>query len=286
MFGEDLTPHSNNRLSRPVLRRPCSEKDACGPLQYRQDARSVEELMFPIQNAVPTRYPAIATWLLIGINCGVFLFQLSLSPAELDQFVQRFALVPARYSSGAGDLAPSDYLPFFMMMFLHGGWLHLIFNMWTLWLFGAAVEDRLGHIPYLFFYVACGLLAAATHTALNPNSAVPALGASGAIAGVMGCYVRMFPFARIVVVIPILFLPLFFEMPALVFVGIWFLLQVLQGTVELLTPFASGGVAWWAHVGGFLAGLVFGPLLAALRRSYRPYYADEGVFGFNPRGTR
>jgi membrane associated rhomboid family serine protease len=242
--------------------------------------------MFPIQNAVPTRYPAVATWSLIGINCGVFLYQLGLSPAELDQFLQHFALVPARYSYDAGELAPSDYLPFFTMMFLHGGWLHLIFNMWTLWLFGAAVEDRLGHIRYLFFYVACGLLAAATHVALNPNSAVPALGASGAIAGVMGCYVRMFPFARIVVVIPILFLPLFFEMPALVFVGIWFLLQVLQGTAELLAPFASGGVAWWAHVGGFLAGLAFGPLLAASRRSYRPYYADEGVFGFNTRGTR
>jgi membrane associated rhomboid family serine protease len=240
--------------------------------------------MFPIQNAAPTRYPAIATWVLIGINVAVFLIELSLSPSDLDQLLQRFALLPARYAQG-DELAPSDYLPFFTMMFLHGGWLHLIFNMWTLWLFGAAVEDRLGHIRYLAFYVACGLLAAATHAALNPNSTVPSLGASGAIAGVMGCYVRMFPFARIVVVVPILFLPLFFEMPALIFVGIWFLLQVLQGTAEVLAPFASGGVAWWAHVGGFLAGLAFGPLLAAPRVSYRPYYADEGVFGFNPQGS-
>ena len=121
----------------------------------------------------------------------------------------------------------TDYLPFVSNMFLHGGWLHLIVNMWTLWLFGRAVEDQLGSGRYLAFYFACGILASITYAALNPNSTVPALGASGAIAGILGCYMRFFPFSRIVVLIPILFIPLFFEVPAMLFAGLWFLFQIL-----------------------------------------------------------
>jgi membrane associated rhomboid family serine protease len=244
--------------------------------------------MIPIRNAVPCRYPPVVTWLLIATNCLVFLLQNSLSPVELEEFLRDFALIPARYTAvlayGESDLTAADLVPFFTMMFLHGGWLHLIFNMWTLWLFGSTVEDRLGRGRYLAFYLACGVAASIAHVAFNPTSIVPALGASGAIAGVLGCYMRLFPLARVVVVVPILFIPLFFEVYAFVFVGLWFLIQIFQGTLELLLPTSGGGVAWWAHVGGFVAGLTLGPLLVQSARRYRAYYPDEGVLGFDTAG--
>ena len=194
--------------------------------------------MIPIRNAVPSRYPPVVTWMLIAINCLVFLFQDSLGPDELELFLRQFALIPARYSeafaSGETDLDAADILPFISMMFLHGGWLHLILNMWTLWLFGPTIEDRMGHARYLAFYLACGLAASVAHVMFNPTSIVPALGASGAIAGILGCYMRLFPLARVVVVVPILFIPLFFEVYAYVFIGLWFLLQLLGSMAELL----------------------------------------------------
>jgi membrane associated rhomboid family serine protease len=246
--------------------------------------------MFPIQNAVPCRYPPVVTWALIATNCAVFFFLLSLSPRELDWFLIHFALIPARYftSLAFGNAEPAllDYLPFFTNMFLHAGWLHLILNMWTLWLFGPTIEDRLGPGRYLVFYLVCGVLASVTHAAFNSTSTVPALGASGAIAGVLGCYVRLFPFARVVVLIPILFLPLFFEVYAFVFVGLWITVQVLQGTAELFAPSTGGGVAWWAHIGGFVAGLTFVTLLTRSKQRYRTHYGDEGILGFTPLGRR
>jgi membrane associated rhomboid family serine protease len=153
--------------------------------------------MIPIRNAVPSRYPPVITWMLIAINCVVFLFQDSLSPDELELLVHQFALIPVRYSevlaSGDTDLAAVDILPFFLMMFLHGGWLHLIFNRWTLWLFGPTIEDRLGHGRYLAFYLAC-LAASVAHVIFNPTSIVPALGASAqspAFSGATcGCFHR------------------------------------------------------------------------------------------------
>jgi membrane associated rhomboid family serine protease len=244
--------------------------------------------MIPIRNAVPTRYPPVITWMLIATNCLVFLFQNSLSPDELLLFLSQFALIPARYSealaSGGIDLSAVDIVPFFTMMFLHGGWLHLILNMWTLWLFGSAIEDRMGHGRYLAFYLACGFAASLVHVTFNPTSIVPALGASGAIAGILGCYMRLFPLARVVVVVPILFIPLFFEVYAYAFVGLWFLLQIVGSIADLLQPSSSGGVAWWAHVGGFVAGLILGPLLLRSERRYRVYYPDEGTLGFDTRG--
>jgi membrane associated rhomboid family serine protease len=246
--------------------------------------------MIPIQNAVPNRYPPVVTWALILSNCVVFLFQESLNPLELQKFLARFALIPARYfeiiAYADAHLTPADFVPFVTMMFLHGGWLHLIFNMWTLWLFGPAIEDRLGHGRYLAFYLACGLAASLAHLAFNLASKVPAVGASGAIAGVLGCYLGLFPLSRIIVLVPILFLPLFFEVPAFVFIGLWFLLQVFQGTLELLTPSTGGGVAWWAHIGGFITGLLLIPFFQRSAQSYRTYQADEGILGFNPRGLR
>ena len=245
--------------------------------------------MFPIKNAVPTRYPPVVTWLLIGTNCLVFFVQLGLSPGEEEWFIFRFALIPARYFTSlplVSASTPADYLPFLTMMFLHGGWLHLILNMWTLWLFGKVVEDRLGSGRFLVFYLLCGVLAAFAHATFNVTSTVPAIGASGAIAGVLGCYVRLFPTARLVVVVLIIIIPFFFEVPAILYVGFWFLMQILQGTVDLFMSSTGGGVAWWAHIGGFVAGLVLVPLFAQSEQRYRRYYPDEGVLGFDPWGRR
>jgi membrane associated rhomboid family serine protease len=246
--------------------------------------------MIPIKNAVPSRYPPVVTWALIATNFVVFLFQESLSPLDLQRFVDHFGLIPARYAElfayGGMTLEPADFLPFVTMMFLHGGWLHIIFNMWTLWLFGPTVEDRLGHGRFLVFYLTCGIAASVAHILFNFTSTVPALGASGAIAGVLGCFMGLFPLARIVVVVPILFIPLFFEVPAFVFVGLWFLIQLFQGAVELILPASGGGVAWWAHIGGFVAGLALIPFLQRAERGYRLYQNDEGVLGFNQWGHR
>jgi membrane associated rhomboid family serine protease len=240
--------------------------------------------MIPIRTTAPTRYPAFVTWTLIGINCFVFFVQLGLTPAELEEFLLRFALIPARYYLQPA-LTPEDFIPFITMMFLHGGWLHLIMNMWMLWLFGPAVEDRLGHGRFLLFYLGCGIAAALAQMTSDLTSVVPALGASGAIAGVLGCTMAMLPLSRVIVVVPILFLPLFFEVHAVVFIGIWFLFQILQGTMAFLEP-SEGGVAWWAHIGGFVAGLLIGPMLRQPERRYRAYQPDEGILGFDTWGGR
>jgi membrane associated rhomboid family serine protease len=241
--------------------------------------------MVPLMNTIPSRHPAVMTYTLIAINCAVFLFQVGLSPRELEHFVYTFALIPAHYLAplpyGEADLALSDYLPFVTMMFLHSGWMHLIFNMWSLYLFGRTVEDRLGPGRYLAFYLACGVLASMTHAVFNPTSLAPTLGASGAIAGVMGCFIRLFPWARIIVLVPVIFVPLFFELPATVFIGLWFAVQVLQGVTELFTTSAGTGVAWWAHIGGFVCGAAFGSLLTPPHQRGRTYYPDAGVLGFN-----
>jgi membrane associated rhomboid family serine protease len=215
------------------------------------------------------------------------LFQISLSPTELDALLSIFALIPARYSAPSpyGDAsALIDYLPFVSNMFLHAGWLHLILNMWTLWLFGPIVEDRLGSARYLVFYVACGLFASIMHVIFNPTSTIPALGASGAIAGVLGSFIILFPMAKLVIMIPILFFPLFLEIPAIVFAGLWFLMQMVQGTAELFMSPGTGGVAWWAHIGGFVGGLALTPVLRRSKQRYRTYYSDEGILGFTPSG--
>jgi membrane associated rhomboid family serine protease len=244
--------------------------------------------MIPVFNTAPVRFPPVVTWGLIAANCAIFLFQLGMPLAELELFLTWYGLVPARYFGafpyGQHDGGLADYLPFLTNMFLHGGWLHLITNMWTLWLFGPAVEDRLGTLRYIALYLVSGVFASFVHAASNPLSTVPTVGASGAIAGVLGCFLLLFPFARLILLVPVLFLPLFFEVPAVIYIGLWFFLQLLQGTAELLLPVGEAVIAWWAHVGGFVAGLALGVLLRQLRRNFRPFYADEGVLGFTPSG--
>ena len=190
----------------------------------------------------------------------------------LNSFFMTYGVVPVHvYSWPASDQPFSALIqPFFTSMFLHGGWLHLIGNMWYLWIFGDNVEDRLGHIRYLVFYFACGVGAGVVHLLLNPNSMVPSVGASGAIAGVLGAYLVSYPFARILTLVPIFFFFQVIEIPALIVLGLWFVMQFFYGTASLAANSATGGgVAWWAHVGGFVIGII---LVGRLAR--KPRYAS------------
>jgi membrane associated rhomboid family serine protease len=216
-------------------------------------------------------------WLIILANCLVFLFELSTPEHSLVQFFYQYGLVPARYTHPDWalwvGLPVDDYFPFLTSMFLHGGWLHIIGNMWALWIFGDNVEDRMGPIRFLFFYLLCGLAAGFVQWFTHPHSAIPTVGASGAIAGVMGAYLFMFPRARVIVLLPILFFPFFFELPAVTYLGFWALTQVFSGTLSLASPADVGGIAWWAHVGGFGAGILLQFLFR--RRAYRHPSRDE-----------
>ena len=160
-------------------------------------------------------------------------------------------------------------------MFLHAGWLHIVGNMWFLHLFGSTVEDRMGHVRFLFFYLLSGLAANLVFFMVDPHSTIPEFGASGAIAGVMGAYIVMFPKAQILTLIPILFIPFFVHLPAFLYLGIWFLIQVFSGTLSFASHGTGGGVAWWAHIGGFATGVALLPFFRNRKLSYRKPFADE-----------
>lgn len=227
--------------------------------------------MIPLRDTTPSRTFPYINILLIVINVAVFFHELILGRAA-GQFIYTYGLVPRRffYLAERGSSPATQYLPFFTSLFLHGGWLHIIGNMLFLWIFGDNVEDRMGHFKYLGFYLLCGLGAGFIHLYLNASSSAPAIGASGAISGIMGAYFLLFPRARILTLLPIFFFLTLVEVPAFFFIGIWFLLQLARGTFAIIGGY-HGGVAWWAHVGGFLvgAGLVY--LFANRRRRYRNY---------------
>jgi membrane associated rhomboid family serine protease len=242
--------------------------------------------VFPIRDNIPRQHVPVATWLIIGANAAVFAVELMLPGPVLERFVHIFGLVPARFSAwGAGACMTAGCLwPFLTSMFLHGGWLHIIFNMWALWIFGDNVEDQLGHIRFLSFYLVCGIISGVVQVLANLGSALPTIGASGAIAGVLGAYLVLFPFARIIVLFPILFIPLFFTLPAILYIGLWFVLQFASGTAALVSASAAAGsnIAWWAHVGGFAAGVLLHRLFMigrpARRRTYRFDYRPRGAW--------
>jgi membrane associated rhomboid family serine protease len=244
--------------------------------------------MIPIRDNVPSRTAAVVTWGLIAVNAAVFLHELALDPRQLEQFFYLYGVVPARYSHAEwarlAGFPLDDYWPFVTSMFLHGGWLHLISNMWALWIFGDNVEQRMGRGRFLAFYLLTGLAAGLAHLFANIGSTDPTVGASGAIAGVLGAYFILYPHARIIVLFPILFLPLFFELPAVVYLGFWFLSQVYGGTLGGVGPQAVEAVAWWAHVGGFVAGVALHRLFLlppgrAPRGYERDEYGIEGAWG-------
>lgn len=210
--------------------------------------------MIPLRDTIPSSRVPLVNYLLIAANLGVFLYEVSLGE-RLPPFLERHALIPARF---LGDGLPSfrELLTPVTAMFLHGGWMHVLGNLLYLYIFGDNVEDTFGHGRYLLFYLACGVASFAVQIAFQPASAVPNVGASGAIAGVLGAYFFLFPRARVVTLLPLFVFFTVVEIPAVVFLGLWFLIQILSGTVSLGRAAAAGGVAWWAHVGGFVAGIV------------------------------
>ena len=205
--------------------------------------------MFPIRDHNPSGGRPYVVYALIAINVAVFLLQLPYSGdgRVLQAFWGDFALYPADVTF------KGDYTGILTSMFLHAGWMHIGGNMLFLWIFGDNLEDQMGHVGFLIFYLACGILAALAHIYSAPGSTVPAVGASGAIAGVMGGYLLLFPRARVDVVVIIVIFFRVFTLPAWVMLGIWFALQVFGG---FSTPAQGGGVAFWAHAGGFIAGIV------------------------------
>ncbi|MCP3953704.1 MAG: rhomboid family intramembrane serine protease [Desulfobacterales bacterium] len=212
--------------------------------------------MIPVRDTAPSQNYPVVTLALIGVNVMVYLLEMAQGP-ELNRFLHLYGLVPARYTVdriAAYYTLPQQLFAFFSFMFLHGGFWHLLGNMWSLYLFGDNIEDHLGHIRYLVFYILCGLASGLSHMLLNLHSTVATIGASGAIAGVMGAYFLLHPNAKILTLIPILFIPWFIEIPAFIFLGLWFVLQFINAAGSQA---GSGGVAWWAHIGGFVCGMVF-----------------------------
>lgn len=227
--------------------------------------------MIPLRDHAPERnLRPFITWMLVAANISVFAYQTWLgveTPRALAAFMGSFAVIPERVTlalSGDASLV-GGLLPVVTSMFLHGGWLHLLGNVWFLWIFGDNVEDQLGHRKFLLFYLICGVLAAVAQIVADPNSPVPMVGASGAIAGVMGAYLIQFPTARVTVLLPIFVFWTTVQLPAFVMLTAWLGVQVLSGTGG-----GSGGVAWWAHIGGFVAGAAFVlPRLVLQRRGRR-----------------
>jgi membrane associated rhomboid family serine protease len=212
--------------------------------------------MMPVQDLNPTRRFPVLTYALIAINVIVFIWQLSFSPEQLEQVFRSFAIVPAN-ATQLGWFAPETLVDILRSMFFHGGWDHILGNMLYLYLFGDNLEDRLGMIPFLILYFVSGYVAAYAQIAIDPTSTIPMVGASGAIAGVLGGYLIMFPGVKVRGIIPLGRVASMAEWPALYVLGMWFVLQLVNGFAALGAPAAyGGGVAFFAHIGGFVAGLV------------------------------
>lgn len=225
--------------------------------------------MIPLRDSIPSSRPPTLGYALIILNSLVFMLELAMGP-QLDEFIRTFGFVPRNFflNLGQGNL-PASIIPLFTSMFLHGGWLHLIANMWTLYIFGDNVEDTLGRVKFLILYLGSGVIACFAQLLSGPSSPIPMVGASGAIAGVMGAYFSLFPGARVLTLVPVFFFVII-EVPAYVFLGLWFLLQFVSGAFSILGAQAQVGVAFWAHVGGFAAGFLFLRLLAP-GRARRPF---------------
>ena len=231
--------------------------------------------MIPLRDENPSASTPTITRLLIALNVVAFVYELTLG-TDLQPFIYTWALVPARLTLALHfreESLAGPGLTVLTSMFLHGGWLHLIGNMWYLWIFGDNIEDRLGRVRYLFFYLMAGVVAAALHYAMNAGSRMPTLGASGAIAGVLGAYLAAFPRARVITLVPLF--PFFqvMALPAVVVLGLRFVIQAFSGALSLGYG-GGGGVAWWAHIGGFAFGFVGMKFLGATRRRPSEVWED------------
>lgn len=217
--------------------------------------------MIPLKDMTPRRTWPVVTLTLIAANVAVFVHQISLSSRAADAFVVKYGLVPAKIQMA---LAGHHYslmqalIPLITCMFLHAGFLHILGNMWFLWIFGANVEDRLGSLPYVMFYLICGIGSGMAQAAFSWGSHIPSIGASGAISGVLGAYIVFFPGSRILTLVPLFIIFCTARIPAVIFIGLWFVVQFLSGLSSLgaTNAAAGGGVAWWAHVGGFMLGVL------------------------------
>ena len=261
--------------------------------------------MFPFHCDNPTYRTAFITWAIIGINVAIFIGFLRMNPYDREFAVQKRGFIPARVGLALkgeslevsrkllvqqnpphgpiGVAIQKVQLPasrgaillsVFRSMFMHGGWWHLIGNMWFLALFGPSLEDRLGSIPFLLFYLVGGFIAAACHWAIDPTSVTPVIGASGAVAAVLGGYAITWPWVRVQTLIFLVFFITIIDVPALFVLGAWFLIQLIQGHDQLSLQ-TTGGVAWWAHVGGFLVGMGMMPLLCLIIKERKPDVEEE-----------
>lgn len=213
--------------------------------------------MIPLRDTQPSYSPPIVTVIIISLNILLFLFQISLDAYERNFFIASYGIIPDRL----------HYSSILTSMFLHGGWMHLIGNMWFLWIFGDNVEDVLGHGKFAMFYLLCGIAAAMVHILLNADSRVPTIGASGAIAGVMGAYLVKYPHSKIVTLVPIFVFLTTVEVPAVFMLIYWFAIQIFSGVGSIgYSNVSKGGVAWFAHIGGFLAGMLLVYLLGSKER--------------------
>jgi len=239
--------------------------------------------MFPLRDTVRARSFPIINIAIILVNVLIFLFESALGPNQLDRLISVFGLMPAEVSM----FRPLTWITLFTSMFLHGSWFHLISNMWALFIFGDNVEDRMGPLRYLVFYLFSGVVAGLVHAAVtnyffgtgSMQANLPTVGASGAIAGILGGYLILYPKARVITLVPLFILPWFIEISAYVYLGFWFLTQLFPGLLSLgaVGDFggAMGGVAWWAHIGGFVNGMLMVRLFIRPRRAYRQWYQDE-----------
>lgn len=233
--------------------------------------------MFPINDNNPTNTKAYVTYTIVVINILIFIYEISLTPPQLERFFQIYAVIPKELTANFSGITVNQPIPepltLITSQFLHGGFAHIFGNMLFLWIFGNNIEDQLGHLKYLIFYLACGVLAGLSQWFFSTQSALPSLGASGAIAGILGAYVLRFPHAKVRTLIflgPFITFP---RIPAIFFLGIWFFQQALYGVASLNVPsnigMENGGVAYFAHIGGFVFGAILGPLLG-LFASNRP----------------
>jgi membrane associated rhomboid family serine protease len=235
--------------------------------------------MIPLKNMMVRRSVPAVTIVLIIVNVLVFCYQISLSHAANDALIRTFGMVPLKMKlalAGGHYTLLEAFLPLITCMFLHGGFLHILGNMWFLWIFGGAVEDRLGPVSYLLFYFICGIGSGLAQALFSWGSSLPSIGASGAISGVLGAYVVFFPSSRILTLVPLFVFFFTAQIPAIIFIGLWFAIQFLSGVSALNAPHGAsmGGVAWWAHVGGFVLGALLAKVFEGNRRR-----ADSYTFG-------
>ncbi len=222
--------------------------------------------MIPIRDKNPSgTFPYVTTGIIV-LNVSVFIYEISLGP-ELSIFLKQYGVIPLKvnhYSQSSGLTIINTFFPFISSTFLHGGFIHLIGNMWFLWIFGDNIEDKLGHFKYLIFYVVCGIIASSVHVIFNSQSNIPCIGASGAIAGVLGAYMVTFPHARVITIVPLFIFLQIIELPAMIVLGFWFVIQFFSGMASISMSSSGRGVAWWAHIGGFVSGILIFYLIRIL----------------------